>query len=444
MFCYYERKKKNILFIMTDQQSANMMSCTGNKHLRTPSMDWIAEHGVRCDLAFCTNPVCIPSRFSLFTGRYPSEIGMKSNFWEGYKISDDIVRKGLGFLLREAGYDAFYGGKEHFPAKTRATQLGFDYICDDERDVLADHCAEFLLQKHEKSFFLAVSFINPHDICHMAIKEFADSGIDLILKNKCVLENNSVDEAAKNPPGISDEEFFDKFCPPLPANHIPQEDEPEIIEKRLLNDRKFKLFARMKWGEKEWRRHRWAYARLTEQVDKQIGTVLEALRKANLEENTVIIFTSDHGDNDSAHKLEHKEIPYEESIRIPFIIADPDCKNKSYVNKENIVCNGLDLVPTICDYAGINPPSDLQGKSLRKIALDGFAEEWRDYLLIESEYGPLLRTKRFAYAKYREGKNNEQLYDLEIDPGQTKNFLNNPEYKNILHNLRKLLSGIKI
>ena len=432
------REKKNILFIMTDQQSAHMMSCAGNRWLKTPAMDSIAERGIRFDLAFCTNPVCVPSRFSLFTGRYPSEIGMSSNFWDGKKLPADILQNGLGFLLRRAGYDAFYGGKEHFPAKTRAADLGFEYICEDEREQLADFCAEFLLQKHEKPFFLAVSFINPHDICHMAIKEFADSGLDLILKNKCVLENNSVDEAAKNPPGVSDDEFFQNFCPPLPDNHDPQEDEPEIIEKKLLNNRKFKLYARLKWGEKEWRRHRWAYARLTEHVDRQIAKVLDALRKTNLENNTVIIFTSDHGDNDAAHKLEHKEIPYEETIRVPFIIADPDCKNRSYVNRENIVCNGLDLVPTICDYAGINPPSDLKGKSLKQIAVEGFVKNWREHLLIESEYGPLIRTKRFAYARYKEGKNNEQLYDLEKDPGQTRNFLNEPEYKNDLEYLRSL------
>lgn len=432
-------ERKNILFIMTDQQSASMMSCAGNRWLKTPAMDSIAARGVRCELAFCTNPVCVPARFSLFTGRYPSEIGMKSNFWSGKEIPADILKSGLGHLLGAAGYEAAFAGKEHFPAKTRATQLGFDYICGDEREELADACSEFLLKKHDKPFFLAASFINPHDICHMALKEFADTGIDLMLKNKCIMENKSVDEAAKNPPGVSDDEFFGKHCPPLPENHMPQEDEPEVVEGELLNNRKFKLSARNKWGEREWRRHRWAYARLTEQVDALIGKVLGALDKSGLRDSTVVIFTSDHGDNDGAHKLEHKEIPYEEAVRVPFIIADPDTEAAGAANGENIICNGLDLVPTICDYAGAKVPAGLKGCSLREIAMKGQVSKWRDHLLVESEYGPVIRTRDFAYANYSRGRNNEQLYDLSRDPGQTRNFLHDPECADILERHRNLL-----
>ena len=169
-------KKPNIIFILTDQQSASMMSCTGNHYLKTPAMDSLAATGTRFNKAYCTNPVCLPSRFSLMTGRMPSEINVHCNDIEDHDpVTDRIRQESLGTLFKNAGYETAYGGKVHLPPELHPSKNDFDFITADERDVLADTCAEFVKRPHDKPFFLYASFINPHDICFMAIQAFKNS-----------------------------------------------------------------------------------------------------------------------------------------------------------------------------------------------------------------------------------------------------------------------------
>ena len=112
--------------------------------------------------------------------------------------------------------------------------------------------------------------------------------------------------------------------------------------------------------------HHWIYHRLTEDVDRQIGTILEALSETGLDKNTIIVFTSDHGDMDGSHKMVHKGVFYEESTRVPFIIAGPGVKQG--VDREHLVSSSVDLIPTFCDFAGIEIPRAIQGLSLKSIA----------------------------------------------------------------------------
>jgi choline-sulfatase len=251
------------------------------------------------------------------------------------------------------------------------------------------------------------------------------------------VENANVAEAARMPAGMAEEDFFAERCPPLPANHEPQEDEPEAIGV-MIGRSKFKQDARDQWGERGWRRHRWAYCRLTESVDRQMAVVLAALRETGLESNTVVLFTSDHGDHDGAHQLEHKTALYEEAVRIPFLLCDPDTPGRGTVDREHLVCNGLDLFPTVCDYAGAKVPPGLRGVSLRPLAAGTTPTAWRGHLLIESEYGYGIRTRDFLYALYDRGRNREQLYDLRTDPGQTRNFAADPACAEILGHHRAL------
>jgi choline-sulfatase len=131
-------ERPNILLILADQQSASMMGCAGNPYLRTPAMDSLAASGMRFDRAYCTNPVCVPSRFSLMTGRMPSEIGLRScDISQVEPVSKSILDSGLGWLIRNAGYEAVYGGKVHLP-RMSPEDIGFDTISVDERDGLAE------------------------------------------------------------------------------------------------------------------------------------------------------------------------------------------------------------------------------------------------------------------------------------------------------------------
>ncbi len=430
--------RPNILFICTYQQSSHMMSCTGYPHVNTPAMDSLAERGVRFDRAYCTNPVCSPSRFSMITGRYPSEIGQRENGVPHLDaLPDHILSRSLGWLMREAGYETVYGGKEHLP-KSRAVDHGFDYICGDERMGLAHACADYLRQNHDKPFLLVAHFINPHDICYMAIRAFAETDQEKRLTSRGKKELEALDQSLRLPDGMSEEEFFDSVCPPLPPNFEPQEDEPEAV-RAFLAQRPFKQKAREQWTEKEWRMHRWAYRNLTEMVDAEIGVVLDALRESGLEENTVVVFTSDHGDHDSSHRMEHKTTPYEEAARIPFIVSQPGVTPAGTVNTTHLISNGLDFVPTCCDYAGIEPPEDLLGRSFRGIAESQAVDEWRDFLLIESEVSRAIVTQDFKYILYDEGESREQLIDLVDDPHETRNAAKDDGNRDTLESLRRML-----
>lgn len=176
-------------------------------------------------------------------------------------------------------------------------------------------------------------------------------------------------------------------------------------------------------------------------VDAQIGRVLEALRDAGLEEETVIVFTSDHGDLDAAHRLEHKSILYEEAVRVPLIVSHKGVTPPGTVDTTHLVSFGLDLIPTLCDYAGIDPPQGLPGRSVRALAEGRQDESWRDQLVVESRAGRMLRTDRFKYNVYESGKHREQLIDLKDDPGEMVNLAENPDYKDVLRQHRKRLRG---
>lgn len=433
--------KPNVLFIFTDQQNATMLGCTGNAYLRTPAMDSLAERGTRFERAYCTNPVCLPSRFSLMTGRMPSEIGVRLNSVKHLDaVPEHIVESGLGHVLKRAGYDVGYGGKIHLP-RMHPTDLGFDYITDDERDGLAQACADYVKRDRTRPFFLVASFINPHDICYMAIRRFAETEHSkrLVSRASGSAELAALDEALERPPGLTDAEFFRDLCPPLPPNFEPQEDEPDAVNE-LLDQRPFKRKARENWTTEDWRLHRWAYCRLTERVDRQIQTVLDALEESGKAEDTLVVFTSDHGDHDSSHRMEHKTALYEEACRIPLIIADPHTSTAGAVDRTHLVSNGLDLLPTLCDYAGADVPPNLLGQSLRPIVEGPPPADWRQALPVESEIGGAIITERYKYVLYDEGKSREQLYDLQIDPHETRNFADDTTHADALARGRTLFS----
>ena len=172
-------KRPNLLVIVNDQQHAGMLRCAGNRWLKTPAMDSLAATGMRFERAYCTAPVCVPSRFSLLTGLYPSAVGVRHNGSRPTKALAAMPQRAMGGLFRKAGYETAYGGKVHLPGAMRdVRKLGFAMITGNARGPLADACAAFLRRKHDKPWLLFASFINPHDICYMAIRDHnAKSGL---------------------------------------------------------------------------------------------------------------------------------------------------------------------------------------------------------------------------------------------------------------------------
>jgi arylsulfatase A-like enzyme len=427
----------NIILILTDQQSANMMSCAGNKYVKTPNMDRLAAGGVRFERAYCTNPVCVPSRVSMMTGKMPSEFGLWYN-QRPFEVDRSAQSSTLGMLMKNSEYELSYGGKIHLPEALKPQNTGFDYFCNDECEGLAHACAAYLKRDHDKPFFLVASFINPHDICYLAIRDFKAEKRDESIVSNATREVAALNKALQLPVGISEEDFFANICPPLPENHEVQSDEPEAVS-WLFEKHKFRKNARERASEKAWRMHRWAYAKLTEQVDKEIGILLDGLDKSGHQDNTVVIFTSDHGDHDSAHRLEHKTTLYDEAIKVPLIINSPAANSPGMTNRIHLISNGLDILPTICDYAGVAVPSDLKGLSLKPLAEGNTPDSWRNEVYIESEFGRAIVSQDYKYARYDGGKHHEQLYDRQADPYETRNSANLPKNRQVLKSHQQIM-----
>jgi choline-sulfatase len=422
-------KKPNILVIITDDQNANMLSCAGNPHLKTPAMDSLAATGMRFARAYCAEPLCQPSRFSLLTGVMPSRFGVGNS---GVKkpVDPEIVRNSLGNLFRLLGYRTVFGGKTHFAM--RFDDSGFEDLSKVTKGggTLEQRCAMFLRQPQEQPFLLVASFNNPHDICFMAIHSHAES------EGKKVKYGKALSQAMTLPMGMTREQFLATVCPPLPNNFEPQEGEPKAI--LAPDNRPFRSYVRKRWTEEQWRLYRWAYARLTESVDAEIAQVLHALRDAGLEEDTVVVFLGDHGSMDASHRLEHKSVLYEESARAPLIVSWKGVTKPGAVDQEHLVSTGLDLIPTLCDFAGVPAPKDLKGRSLRALAEGRKVESWRETLVVETQAEVrMLCSARYKYVTYPNRE--EQLVDLETDPGEMRNLAQDPKLESVLVEHRRLL-----
>lgn len=428
--------RPNILLIITDQQQAGMMSCTGNPYLQTPAMDRLAARGVRFERAYCGNPVCVPSRFTMMTGVLPSRIGMETNGQA--EVPEEVLSHAMGRVFRSHGYRTVYGGKVHLPGdrKKGIAAYGFDTLAADQREGLATACAEFFEQPHEKPFLLVASFINPHDICYMAIDAFTEATSRPVMYPKSTRERECLAEDRELPSGMSRKQFFESVCPPLPDNFEIPEHEPSAARAAAG----FKHYVQEHWTEEDWRLHRWAYARLTERVDRHIDKVLTSLRESGLEDNTVVLFTSDHGDMDSAHRLEHKGMPYEEATRVPLLVSQPGVTRAGHVDRTHLVSTGLDLIPTMCDLAGIPIPSELKGRSLRPLLTPAeLAGDWRTTLVTENRGSRVLWSGDYKYAVYDQGEPREMLIDLRADPGEMRNLAVESEFAEQLSHHRRLL-----
>jgi choline-sulfatase len=418
-------KKPNILFIMTDQQHARMMGCAGNKYLKTPAMDSLAQDGIRFEKAYCSNPVCVPSRTSMSTGVMSCRLGADDN-GTGMRIEqlpEEVDRNSLGKIMKRAGYDTFYGGKVHMCNFLTPKNAGYDEYFRDQRNRLPVACINFMKKKRDKPFFAVASFINPHDICfaHRARNGINTQGVMELHKRASALPL--------------------KELPPLPDNYAIQQNEPAAIETHLSPKAVTPAITmRKEYDERAWRINRWIYHRLTEKVDSHIGAILDGLKKAGLEENTVVIFTSDHGNMDASHRLASKGLFYEESVGVPLILKYKGSFSAGRTDRTHLVSTGLDILPTICDYAGARIPEHLLGNSLRPLAEGKRVNNWRTYVASENHYTRMIRSQRYKYCAYNDGNSKESLVDMENDPGEMQNLVDNPKFQQVLAEHRRLLA----
>jgi arylsulfatase A-like enzyme len=422
--------RPNIVIIITDQQSANAMSNRiGSQYLKTPNMDWLAGHGITYTRAYCANPLCIPSRSSMFTGLYPHQVGIQAN--ENDKNLTSVGFQTMGTIFQKGGYETGYIGKWHLPYDIKNKSAhGFMYLGHIKNggidSIIPDDAIQFIHQKHDKPFLLVASFCNPHNICEWARGQRLPDG------------------PVGTPPKAEQ-------CPPLSKNHLPSKNESDIVSLLRNSAHASPMFPVGNFDDDKWRQYRWAYYRMIEKVDGEIGKILETLRNTGMDKNTVIVFLSDHGDSQGAHLLNQKTNFFEEVVNVPFIITLPG-KSKPETSSR-LVQTGIDLIPTLCDYAGIMVPAGLPGTSA-KMMVAGGKYSGREYVVSSVKPvqgaevngvkpdpdGRMLREERYKYWVYSQGTQRESLFDTKNDPGEMVNLATDPKYKAVLMECRKRLA----
>ncbi|BDD11432.1 sulfatase (plasmid) [Fulvitalea axinellae] len=407
-----KKSKPNILYIFTDQQHINTISAFGNRWLNTPSLDFLASKSTSFEESYCSNPVCGPCRGSIFTGRTPSSAGVYRN---GAGIHKSVPNMGQWFR-QESDYETFYIGKWHLPGyytdkipgfKTLNTGWGGQGTISDTAKSMA---AEAFLNNYsgKKPFLLPVSFMQPHDVCEwLRINMKAHSEL---------------------PYTVPEDQL-----PELPENFKANIGEPELLKNRRSKNEP----AQGGWSERHWRYYLWSYYRQVEMVDAEIGRILNALYTSDRWKDTLVIFNSDHGEGLAHHATVRKSTPYDETCKIPFMASLPGEIPEGKVNSTDLV-SCLDLMPTLCDFAGIKSPEKLDGANLRPL-LQGKAAPEREFVPIEIEdnLGHVIRTKDFKYVAYKADRN-EMLFDMRNDPGEKKNLISDSRYGADISALRKL------
>lgn len=424
----------NILFIMTDQQIADGLSARmGREYLHTPALDSLMARGTYFRRAYSPNPLCMPARNSIFTGRYPHETGVTDNtpMHSGERL-DPKAFPLLGSYFRSAGYQTGYFGKWHLCYDaTRPDIHGFDQINVQLKDtVTADLAVAFLKSRApSRPFLLVTSFLNPHNIAEYTRGQ--------------PLSNGPVGE----PPPL-------EKLPPPPTNLGAPVDEPDtmtMIRRGYHANRR--LFPVGQFTPSIWRAMRWGYYRMIEKVDAEIARILDTLREQGLEENTLVVFVSDHGECAGAHGLSQKTVFYEESVRVPLILCPP--RQREPRTSDALVNVGVDLLPTLLEYAGLEKPSVLPGASLCSLVAGESVTGWRDQVVVGNHMsqgallpdlgfvpiteGRMVRTRHYKYCIYGHGERRESLVDLRNDPGEMVDLAADPGYRDIVNEHRERL-----
>jgi choline-sulfatase len=419
--------RPSVLFVFTDEQWAGAMSCAGNDELRTPQMDGLAAEGMRFDRAYCSQPLCVPSRGTLMTGVMPHTHGVTTNRTEAPDFVAGVEGGRwpmMGRLFSEAGYRTGYFGKWHVPVPMEREDVhGFGptkWLHDWE---VPRRFAEFV-DGGEGPFLAVVSLTNPHNIC-----EWARGGP----LPDCTLGSPPPPEA----------------CPELPANFEVPAGEPGWI--REFQRRRAASYIAPGFDEGQWRQYRWAYWRLVEEADRRLGHCLAAVRALADAENTLVVLSSDHGDGAGAHRWCQKQVFYEEAVRVPLIVRPPGGMRGAVDGR--LVSQGVDVLPTLLDWAGLEVPAAAQGESLRG-AVEGGGGPEREFVVSETDFTPgaerwgaggrMVRTERLKYCVYDrvgEGDASEQLFDLDSDPGEMRDLSGEAAWAGELERHRGLLRG---
>ncbi|NQT15247.1 MAG: sulfatase-like hydrolase/transferase [Planctomycetes bacterium] len=408
---FLKERRPNLLFINTDQQGLDTLSAYGCPGVNTPNMDRLVAGGTSFMESYAADPVCCPSRASWFTGRPPAENGVVMN---SVPIEPDMPD--LGQWFTENGYDSVYAGKWHVSGRNNAESFrvlpGGTPQGELGDAAVSRACQGFLLNRSPGDpFFLTAGLLQPHDICYWIMQHHADIG------------------------ELPYPELADQL-PELPPNFHYDPREPERLKQRKKPNARGGGTAT--WSELHWRYYIWSYLRHVEMVDAEIGRILDALEDSEHVKDTVVVFTSDHGEGRARHQMVTKGYLYDEAAKVPLVVSWPGQIGEGRRDGEHLV-SGLDFAPTVCDYAGIAPPPKCRGRSLRPI-LEGANVSWREFVVASSAItGRMVRTADYKYVTYRDDPT-DQLFHMKDDPWETKNLAGRSEHESIVADHRKLLA----
>lgn len=447
-----EPRKTNVLFLIADDLNCDL-HCYGHPHVKTPNIDRLAARGVRFEHAYCQFPLCSPSRTSFLTGRRPNATRIHTNPRAGRFSTDytgtphfrenlpDTVT--LPQLFKQHDYQSTRVGKlYHYGVPGQIGTSGLDdpkswaYVvnpagrdkaqehkvftltpgsyggslswlaCDGEdreqTDGLSATAAVSLLEEYkDRPFFLAVGFFRPHT------------------------------------PYVSPKRYFEQYKPDeIELPELSRADRERSPAPAYASAKK----EQEKMSDALRREAIQAYWASISFMDAQVGRVLDALDQLGLADNTIVVFTSDHGYHMYEHGLWQKMSLFENSAHVPLIIAPPGTANGGKASAGPVEL--VDLYPTLADLCGWPVPDYLDGMSLRPM-LDDPARSVKEAAFTQVRRGKLdgysIRTARWRYTSWDDGRQGEQLYDMQSDPGETTNLAADPRHAETIAKLRERL-----
>jgi N-acetylglucosamine-6-sulfatase len=437
----------NIVFVLVDDMRWDDMRAAGHPFIETPNMDRLAREGVRFTNAFATTPLCSPSRASFLTGQYARTHGIVDNTARPSHQLPVFPRD-----LQKAGYTTGFFGKWHMGTDD-TPRPGFNrwvampgqgeaidpHLNVDGRrlqakgyvtDILTDHVEQFIRGAGAQPFLVYLA----HKAIHPNIVQRDDGSLVSVPGQPGGFV--AADRHRGRYIGRTMPRRPSAFKPPLdkPALMRPIGTLPPLGRETATTDEEIRGRIEMLLA-----------------VDDSLGRIVSTLEKAGTLDNTVVVFTSDHGYFYGEHGLnEERRLAYEETIRIPLLIRYPAAIKAGSVAPELVL--SIDLAPTLLALAGVAPSPGLEGRSLQPI-MAGAPRGWRSSLLIEYYSDTVfprvlnmgysaVRTSRHKYIQYRELKGMDELYDLEADPGEERNLIASPQSASLLAGMQAELKTL--
>ena len=407
--------RPNVIVFFTDQQRWDSMGLHGNPLDLTPNLDRVARQGTHVSHAFTCQPVCGPARSAMQTGLYPTVTGCFRN-----TIPLPEGQRTLAHHFRDAGYHAGYIGKWHLASRdpVPADQQG------GYQTWLASNALEFTSEPYRMT-------------------TFDEQGDEVTLPGYRV--DAQTDAAIRFVSEHCDEPFF-LFCSFLEPHHQNRVDDyPAPDGYRQRYESRWIPPDLMALGGST-HQHLAGYWGIVKRLDEAFGRIMDALKSLDLVDNTIVLFTSDHGCHFKTRNSEYKRSCHESSIRVPTVFAGPGFRGGGEIHE---LVSLIDLPPTLLDAAGIPVPEEMQGRSLKPLLRGSTDPDWPGDVFVqisESHVGRALRTRRWKYAvtapdadglkdagacTYHE----THLYDLEVDPHELRNLVGSQAHRELCDRL---------